>query len=117
MVVFSLQYTFKLPNDNLELLLYRAEHLDGHGSLMGQGGAQEQMGNRPVRYEQIDVPIFLNKIRDIPIPINYTNDVTELANNISKFFYDCGSSCLIKNEVSTYTATVYIISERGTRYG
>ena len=89
----------KLPNVNLELLLSRAEHLGGHGSLTGRGGAQERMGNRPVRYEQIDVPIFLNKIRDIPIPINYTNDVNELANNISKILYDCGSSCTIKNSV------------------
>ena len=88
----------KLPKVNLDVLLTRANHLGGHGALLGQA-KQERMANRPVRYEDVNVSLFVDRIGDIPIPTNNTNDVNLLADEISKTLYDFTSSCSSKYPV------------------
>ena len=100
----------KLPKVNLDLLLTRAENLGGHGCLMGQK-TQNRAANRPIRYEQIDVPAFSNIIRDISIPINDINDVNSLANGISETLYNCVKSC--SNKTSVHSGVVGIRANAG----
>ena len=64
----------KLPRVNSDILRSRAGFLGGHAALMGHA-RQVRMVRRPVRFEQVNVLDFSNKIRDIPPPINENNDV------------------------------------------
>ena len=56
--------------------------MGGHGSLMGRA-ACEQTVNRPVRYEQLDVPAFSDMIRNTTIPVINSTDVNSFASEIA----------------------------------
>ena len=90
----------ELPKVNLDILSFRAEYLGGHAALMGHA-RQDRMVSRPVRYDQIDVADFSNMIRDMPIPLNEFNDISQLAGDISNTLYNCAKSCLKRDQLQS----------------
>ena len=85
-----------IPRYNLDNILSRACNLGGHGSLMGQV-VLGRCGNRPLRFNDIDVSKFSNFIQNVPIPENTNNDADSFASSISKILYDCPSYCTKTN--------------------
>ena len=79
---------------NTESMLLRATNLGGHGSLMGQV-SHDRIGNRPIRYEQINVNEFSNNMTNLPMPNIDNTNVNTIVSDISNVLYEYASSCRI----------------------
>ena len=82
----------KLNRFNLDSVLVRASNLGGHGSLLGQSN-QNYVGNKPIKYNQININDFSRNIADLPVPnINITN-VDSAVSDISQSLYEYVCTC------------------------
>ena len=77
---------------NTEIMLLRATNLGGHGSLMGQAN-HDRIGNRPIRYEQINVNEFSNNMTNLPMPNIDNTNVNTIVSDISNVLYEYASTC------------------------
>ena len=72
---------------NINCISSRASNLGGHGSLMGQS-VNAHIGNKPIRFNQIDVEIFSNKILNSPLPSLDNIDVNTIASDFADTLYN-----------------------------
>ena len=106
---FTVHQTDWLPSDhapisvdlkpcrfNIDRILLRASCLGGHGALMGQHN-HDYIGNRPIRFGQINLNEFSNTINNTPVPnIDYSN-INTMVSDISNMLYEYANNCRISD--------------------